>query len=314
MSEPKIRVLVAQEVEDFLPHVTVPSDVEIEWLPASAPIPEGDYRGLLPLLSRPVGADVLHQLPNLKVVANYAVGYDNIDVEALRARGVPVSNTPDVLTEATADLTWALILAASRRLGAAERLAREGAWAWGPTLLLGIQLGGRTLGLLGAGRIGQAVGRRALPFGMDVVYWDRAAQPDFERGTGARRIESLDEILGAADVVSVHVGLSEETAGLIGRDQIARMKDAAILINTARGGLVDENALCEALELGKLRAAGLDVYENEPEIRECLKRLPNVVLLPHIGSATEETRRRMFELAWENLMRGVRGEELLTPV
>jgi glyoxylate reductase len=314
MSEPKIRVLVAQEVEDFLPHVTVPSDVEIEWLPASAPIPEGDYRGLLPLLSRPVGADVLHQLPNLKVVANYAVGYDNIDVEALRARGVPVSNTPDVLTEATADLTWALILAASRRLGAAERLAREGAWAWGPTLLLGIQLGGRTLGLLGAGRIGQAVGRRALPFGMDVVYWDRAAQPDFERGTGARRIESLDEILGAADVVSVHVGLSEETAGLIGRDQIARMKDGAILINTARGGLVDEDALCEALELGKLRAAGLDVYESEPEIRECLKRLPNVVLLPHIGSATEETRRRMFELAWENLMRGVRGEELLTPV
>jgi glyoxylate reductase len=175
MSEPKIRVLVAQEVEDFLPHVTVPSDVEIEWLPASAPIPEGDYRGLLPLLSRPVGADVLHQLPNLKVVANYAVGYDNIDVEALRARGVPVSNTPDVLTEATADLTWALILAASRRLGAAERLAREGAWAWGPTLLLGIQLGGRTLGLLGAGRIGQAVGRRALPFGMDVVYWDRGS-------------------------------------------------------------------------------------------------------------------------------------------
>jgi glyoxylate reductase len=314
MSEPKIRVLVAQEVEDFLPHVTVPSDVEIEWLPASAPIPEGDYRGLLPLLSRPVGADVLHQLPNLKVVANYAVGYDNIDVEALHARGIAVSNTPDVLTEATADLTWALILAASRRLGAAERLAREGAWAWGPTLLLGIQLGGRTLGLLGAGRIGQAVGRRALPFGMDVVYWDRAAQPDFERGTGARRIESLDEILGAADVVSVHVGLSEETAGLIGRDQIARMKDGAILINTARGGLVDEDALCEALELGKLRAAGLDVYESEPEIRECLKRLPNVVLLPHIGSATEETRRRMFELAWENLMRGVRGEELLTPV
>jgi glyoxylate reductase len=314
MSGPKIRVLVAQEVEDFLPHVRVPSDVEIEWLPASAPIPAGDCLGLLPLLSRPVGADVLHQLPNLKVVANYAVGYDNIDVEALRARGGPVSNTPDVLTEATADLTWALILAASRRLGAAERLAREGAWAWGPTLLLGIQLGGRTLGLLGAGRIGQAVGRRALPFGMDVVYWDRAAQPDFERGTGARRIESLDEILGAADVVSVHVGLSEETAGLIGRDQIARMKDGAILINTARGGLVDEDALCEALELGKLRAAGLDVYESEPEIRECLKRLPNVVLLPHIGSATEETRRRMFELAWENLMRGVRGERLLTPI
>jgi glyoxylate reductase len=314
MAEKKIRVLVAEEVKYFAPHVEVPPDVEIEWLAASQPVPEGDYAGLLPLLSRRIDSAVVERLPNLKVVANYAVGYDNIDVEALRARGVAVSNTPDVLTEATADLAWTLVLAVSRRLYEAEKLAREGEWAWDPTLLLGMQLGGRQLGLLGAGRIGQAVARRAVPFGMRIAYWDKRRQPEMEKDTGARRIDSLDEILGDSDVVSVHVGLNEETAGLIDRNRIAEMKDGAILINTARGGIVDEDALCEALESGKLWGAGLDVYEGEPTIRECLRRLSNVVLLPHIGSATEDTRRRMFELAWENLMRGVRGEALVTPV
>ncbi len=314
MSEGKIRVLVAEEVRYFLQYVEVPPDIEIEWLPASASVPAGDYRGLLPLLSRRIDARVLERLPALKVVANYAVGYDNIDLDALRDRGVALSNTPDVLTEATADLTWSLILTVSRRLIEAAELARHGEWAWHPTLLLGVELGGRTLGLLGAGRIGQAVGRRAVPFGMEVVYWDQRAQPEFEREVGARRIASLDEILASSDIVSIHVQLSEETAGLIGRNELARMKEGAILINTARGGIVDEDALCEALESGALRGAGLDVYEDEPRIRECLKKLAHVVLLPHIGSATEETRRRMFELAWENLMRGVRGEPLLTPV
>ncbi|UCC73683.1 MAG: D-glycerate dehydrogenase [Gemmatimonadota bacterium] len=314
MSGSKIRVLVAEEVRYFLQFVEVPADVQIEWLPTSAAVPEGDYKGLLPLLSRRVDESVLERLPQLMVVANFAVGFDNIDLDATRARGVPVSNTPDVLTGATADLTWSLILAVSRRIVEAERLAREGKWTWHPTLLLGMQLSGRRLGLLGAGRIGQAVGRRAIPFGMEVVYWDRIEQPEFEAEIGARRIESLDEVLASADLVSIHVQLSEETAGLIGRDQIARMKDGAILINTARGGIVDEDALCEALESGKLRGAGLDVYEGEPQIRECLKRLSNVVLLPHVGSATEDTRRKMFELAWENLMLGVRREPLLTPV
>jgi glyoxylate reductase len=314
MPDTKIRVLVAEEVRYFLQYVEVPAEIEIEWLPGSAPVPEGDYKGILPLLSRRVDESVLDRLPQLEVVANYAVGYDNIDLEATRARGVAVSNTPDVLTEATADLTWSLILAVSRRIVEAEHTARSGLWAWHPTLLLGTQLGGRTLGLLGAGRIGQAVGRRAIPFGMEVAYWDLVAQPGFEREIGARRLRSLDEILAAADVLSVHVQLSEETAALIGRDEIAGMKESAILINTARGGIVDEDALCEALESGKLGGAGLDVYEGEPQIRKCLKHLSNVVLLPHIGSATEDTRRKMFELAWANLMLGVRGEPLLTPV
>ncbi len=314
MGDREIRVLVAEEVRDFLPHVQVPRDVKIEWLPAGAPVPAGDYQGLLPLLSRRVDADVLDRLPQLKVVANHAVGFDNLDLPAIRARGVVASNTPDVLTEATADLTWALILAVTRRIPEAERLARTGQWVWHPTLLLGLQLGGRRLGLLGAGRIGQAVGRRAVPFGMEVTYWDRERQPQFEEEVGARRIASLDEILAGSDVVSIHLQLSEETVGLLGRRELGRMKDGAVLINTARGGIVDEAALCAVLEAGKLRGAGLDVYENEPEIRDCLKRLDNVVLLPHIGSATEDTRRRMFQLAWANLMRGIRGEPLLTPI
>jgi glyoxylate reductase len=309
-----VRVLIAEEVREFIDRVSVPAGIEIEWLPAARPVPAGDYLGMIPLLTRRVDTAVVERLPNLKVVANYAVGYDNIDVPALRARGIAVSNTPDVLTEATADLTWALILAVTRRLREAEDRARRGDWAWHPTLLLGTQLGGLVLGILGAGRIGRAVGRRAVPFGMEVAYWDRQAQPAFEAEVGARRIESLEAILAVADVVSIHVQLSQETTGLIGRKRIAGMKDGAYLINSARGGIVDEAALCDALESGKLGGAGLDVYENEPEIRVCLKRLSNVVLLPHIGSATDATRFAMFELAWKNLLRGIRGEPLLTPV
>ena len=310
----KLRVLVAEEVRYFVDAVEVPSDVEIDWVAASEPLPGGNHVGLLPLLSRRIDTSILDRLPDLKVVANYAVGYDNIDVEALRERDVAASNTPEVLSEATADLTWALILAVTRRITEAEDLARTGEWGWGPTLLLGMELGGRTLGLLGAGRIGQAVGRRAVPFGMRIVYWDKRPQREFETETGARRIESLQGLLGVADVVSLHVQLSPETQGLMGREQIGWMKSGAVLVNTARGGLVDEGALCEALESGALRGAGLDVYEGEPRIRDCLKQLPNAVLLPHIGSATEDTRRRMFQLAWENLMLGIRGERLVTPV
>jgi len=314
MSESALRVLVAEEVRDFVEHVEIPAAVEIDWIAASDPVPAGDYLGLLPLLSRRVDAELVERLPRLRVVANYAVGYDNIDVAALRRRGIAVANTPDVLTDATADLTWALILAVTRRLREAERLAREGEWAWHPTLLLGMGLTGRVLGLLGAGRIGSAVGRRAAAFGMEICYWDRTPNPDFEVEVGARRVEALDEILAGSDVVSIHLQLNDESRGLIDAVRLRAMKAGAVLINTARGGIVDEDALCKVLESGHLRGAGLDVYEDEPRIRDCLKKLDNVLLLPHVGSATEEARRRMFQLAWENLMRGIRGEQLVTPV
>lgn len=309
-----MRALVAASLAPFLAEVDPPPDVSVELLADGAPVPAGDYAGILPLLTRRIGAQELELLPRLRVIANYAVGYDNVDVAAARARGVAVSNTPDVLTEATAELTWALILATARRLGEAERVARSGAWrGWGPTQLLGMGLSGKLLGIVGAGRIGREVGERARAFGMRVAYWGRSRPADWERRVHAAW-RPLPELLSEADVLTLHVALTPATAGLIGREALDGMKPGAILVNTARGGLVDEAALADALESGRLRAAGLDVHAGEPVIPERLRRLENLVLLPHIGSATEEARRGMFRLAWDNLLRGLRGEPLVTPV
>jgi lactate dehydrogenase-like 2-hydroxyacid dehydrogenase len=307
-------VLVAAEVETFLGARTVPGDVEVELLPAGAPVPEGDHVGILPILTRRIGAAELERLPRLRVVANMAVGYDNIDLDAARARGVAVSNTPDVLTRATAELTWALILAVARRVGEGERLVRAGAWTgWEPTQLLGTSLDGKLLGIVGGGRIGREVGRRAGAFGMDVAYWSRRGSVELERDAGARRVDDLLELAGQADVLSIHIASTPETRGIIDGAVLDRMPDGAILVNTARGDVVDEPALVERLVAGRIRA-GLDVFAAEPGVPDALKELDNVVLLPHLGSATLETRQAMFDLAWENLLRGARGEPLLTPV
>lgn len=309
-----IRILVTDALEPFLRETQVPPDVVVELLPAEAPVPEGDYAGLLVHVARRIGAAELDRLPELRIVSNYGVGYDNIDVAAARERGVAVTNTPDVLTMATAELTWALILATARRLGEGERLVRSGEWrGWEPMQLLGTALNGKVLGLVGAGRIGREVGRRAGAFGMRVIYWGRTRRPEWEQETGATWTE-LDRVLAEADVVSLHVALTPETRCLIDRRALDLMKPSAILINTARGAVVDEEALIEALEAGRIRAAGLDVYAREPEVPERLRALENVVLLPHLGSATEEARWGMWRLAWENLLRGVRREPLLTPV
>jgi glyoxylate reductase len=307
------RVLVDAQLEPFLRETQVPEGLEVELLPSDAPTPKGDYAGMVPLLTRSVGAPELDGLPALRVVANYAVGYDNIDLDAARARDVAVSNTPGVLTVATAELTWTLILAASRRVHAGGVLARSGSWSgWGPTQLLGMELHGKVLGLIGAGRIGREVGLRARAFGLGVLCWDRAPDPDWLADVDGEVVE-LDTLLGQSDVVSIHVPLTAETEHLLDGAALARMKAGSVLVNTARGPIVDEMALIDALERGHLRAAGLDVYENEPEIPERLRRLENVVLLPHLGSATEEARWGMWRLAWGNLLRGLRGEPLLSP-
>ncbi len=309
-----IRVLVSAEVEAFLANVDVPDDITVELLPAEAEIPAGDYAGILPLLTRRLGSAELDRLPGLRVVANMAVGYDNVDLEAARGRDVRVTNTPDVLTEATAELTWALILATARRVGEGERLVRAGRWTgWEPTQLLGTQLTGRTLGVVGAGRIGREVGRRAGAFGMDVVYWNRTARDDWAAEIGARRMEDVADLAAVSDVVSVTVASTPETRRLLDAGFLARMREGAILVNTARGDVVDEAALIEALEAGRIRA-GLDVYEAEPQVPERLRRLENVVLLPHLGSGTWRTRQAMFDLAWDNLVRCVRGQDPVTPV
>jgi len=306
-------VLIAAELKNLLEPSQL-ADLDITWLTVDQPTPKGDWVAIIPLLSRWVGGTELKNLPNLRIVANVAVGYNNIDLVAAEMRKVLVTNTPGVLTDATADLTWALILATTRRLIEGVELVRSGRWTgWHPEQLLGIELRGRILGLFGAGRIGQAVGRRALPFGLRVLYTARSPKPDFERETGATRVD-MSRLLAESDIVSLHVPASPETKGIINGETLARMKRGVILINTSRGDVIREEALAMALERGHLGAAGLDVYTDEPTIHPRLLAAPRTVLLPHIGSATEETRRRMAAIALANVQAVLGGKPPLTPV
>lgn len=253
--------------------------------------------GLVCLLSDRVDDELLDAAgPQLKVVANYAVGLDNVDRDACQARGIAVAHTPGVLSEATADQAWALLLAVARRVVEGHHLVASGAWTgWSPLQLRGTSLHGRRFGVVGIGRIGFAAARRAVGFGMEVAYHARHPHPDAETDLGARRL-SLDELLATSDVVSLHCPLTDETKHLIDADAFAAMKNDAILINTARGAVVDEAALVDALAEGRIGGAGLDVFEREPRIHPRLPALPNVVLAPHAGSATMATRDAMARL------------------
>lgn len=270
---------------------------------------------LLCLLTDRVDAALLERAPRLRIVANAVVGYEHVDLRACAARGIVVTNTPDVLTEATADLAWALILATVRRLPQAERSLRAGEFhGWGFWDYLGGDLAGATLGIFGMGRIGRAVARRAGGFGMRVVYHSRTRLPaDDEARLGAESV-SFHELLARSDVLTLHAPLTAETRHAIGREALGRMRPGAYLVNTARGALVDEAALVEALRDGRLAGAGLDVYEREPEIAPGLLDLPNVVVLPHVGSATKDTRTRMAMLAARNVHAVLGGRAPLTPV
>lgn len=306
-------VVVAAELQGLLEPDQL-AGLDVTWLGSDEPTPAGDYVAIVPLLSRWVGGTEFKHLPKLQIVANCGVGHDNVDVVAAELRRVHVTHTPDVLTEATADLTWALILACARRVVEGSKLVQGGQWAgWHPQMLLGSELRGRVLGLFGAGRIGQAVGRRAVPFGMRLLYTARSARPEFERETGAARVE-LTRLLKESDVLSLHVPSVPETRGVINGDTLRHMKPTAILINAARGDLVREEALAIALEEGRLGAAGLDVYRDEPTIHPRLLAAPRTVLLPHIGSATPETRRAMAAIALANVHAVLRGDPPLTPV
>src|SRR5215212_6312619 len=271
--------------------------------------------GILSTATEKVDGEVMDAASEaLRVIANMAVGYDNVDVEAAAERGVVVTNTPGVLNETTADTAFMLLLAAARRLGEAERLLRSGRWdAWGPKQLIGPDVWGKTLGVVGFGRIGQAVARRAKGFDVDLVYHDRYRNEDAEYELGARYLE-LEELLRTSDFVSIHTPLTSETTHLIGAEELDSMKPEAVLVNTSRGPVVDEAALAYALAERRIFAAGLDVYENEPEVHPKLLELENVVLAPHIGSASIETRDKMAALAAENVLAVLRGEEPKTPV
>jgi glyoxylate reductase len=263
--------------------------------------------GLLCLLTDPVDRDVIYAEANLKMIAAYAVGYDNIDVKAATGRGIPVSNTPGVLTETTAELAWALLFAVARRIVEGDRFTRDGRFTgWAPMLMLGQDLTNKTLGIIGAGRIGNAVALKSKGFNMTVLYSDEHRNEHLEKELSAKKV-TLPELLTQSDVVSVHVPLTKKTQHLIGERELRMMKPTAILVNTARGPIVDEHALARALKERWIFGAGLDVYEQEPLIVKGLLALDNVVLQPHIGSGTIETRTKMALMAAENLIAGLKG-------
>jgi glyoxylate reductase len=270
-------------------------------------------RGLISLLTDRIDQRLLDAGRDLAIVANVAVGYDNVDLAAARDRRVVITNTPDVLTEAVAEFTWGLILSATRRIAESDRVIRSGQWrGWGLDYMLGMELRGKQLGIVGFGRIGQAVAARAPAFGMNVAYYDRTGKT--HRDPSAAIFMSFDELLVTSDVVSIHTPLTAETTHLFDRRALARMRRSAYLVNTSRGPVIDEEALAWALREGLLAGAALDVYEREPQVHPDLLPLNNVVLAGHLGSATRETRTAMAELAARNVIAVLSGQPPMTPV
>ena len=319
----KPRILVTREVFDEVldylgRHFEVVSNQgDKPYTPEELAARLADKHGALTVLTDRIDEALLSKCPQLKAVCNIAVGFNNFDLQAMSARGVMGTNTPGVLDAATADFTWALILATARRLTEAEAWLRAGEWrGWQLKQFLGMDVAGATLGIIGMGRIGQAVARRACGFDMPVLYYNRTRlDPTLERECNARHV-SLDELLVQSDIVTLHTPYNAASHHLIGAAQLAKMKKTAILIHAARGGVVDDAALVAALKNGTIAAAGLDVFENEPKLNPEFLKLKNVVLAPHIASSTERTRRNMAMLAAKNLVAALSGERppnLLNP-
>jgi lactate dehydrogenase-like 2-hydroxyacid dehydrogenase len=263
---------------------------------------------VIPLLTDTIDAEIFDAAENAKIFANYAVGFNNIDISAATTRGILVSNTPGVLTDATADMAWALLMAAARRIVEGDKFTRAGKFkGWGPMMLLGQEVTGKTLGIIGGGRIGSEFALRAKGFRMRIIYTDIKPNPTMETETGALFVDK-ETLLQEADFIALHVPLTPETHHLISEKELKIMKNTAVLVNTSRGPVIDEIALAQALKAGDIWAAGLDVYEWEPEITPALLELDNVVLLPHIASATFETRTKMGLIAVENVLAAMRGE------
>lgn len=268
-----------------------------------------DAEGLVCLLTDTIDEEVISHLPKLKMIANYAVGFNNVDVEYATQENIPVSNTPGVLTDTTAELAWALVFSVSRRIVESDMFCRDDKFeGWGPMLMLGQDISKKTLGIVGAGRIGTAMALKSKGFAMNVLYVNPERNSVLESELNAKKT-TLPELLSQSDIVSLHVPLTAETEHLIGEKELKLMKENAVLVNTSRGPVIDEKPLIQALEENWIFGAGLDVYEQEPMIPERLKQLDNVVILPHIGSATKETRSKMAEMAAKNMITGLKGDQ-----
>lgn len=316
-----MKVLITRKIPQPAIDYLVENNMQVEVYEKDEAMPRrvllekiAEVDGLVSLLSDDVDRELMYRAGNLKIVANYAVGYNNIDVAYARSKGIAVSNTPDVLTDATADLTWALILSVSKRIVEADRFVREGKFnGWGPLMFLGGDVTGKTIGIVGLGRIGKAVAERAAGFGMKILYVDSKEREAFNKRTGAQRVE-LRRLFSESDFISFHCPLTPETRHLLNAESVKTLKKGAFLINTSRGPVLDETVLVKALSDGTLAGAGLDVYEFEPDIHEELLKRNNVVLLPHIGSATLSTRTRMGLIASENVVAVLNGNPPVTPV
>jgi len=309
------KVFITREIPAAGIDLLKKAGLQVEVYPHDQPIPESlllekirDCDALLSMVTDPISAALIERAGQLKIIANYAVGYNNIDLQAARQQGIVVTNTPDVLTEATADLAFALILACARRVVEGDQLVRQGNFTgWSPLMMLGADVSGQAIGIIGAGRIGTALARRAYGFGMNIFYADSVINKLIENEYRAQKKE-LDELVRTADFISLHVTLTEFTRHLIDEKRLQRMKDTAFLINTSRGAVIDEQALVRALANKTIAGAGLDVYEREPLLAQGLADFKNVVLLPHLGSATLRTREKMAELAAQNIIAVASGK------
>jgi len=273
-----------------------------------------DADALITLLSDKIDKEIIDNLPKCKVIANYAVGYNNIDTVYAKSKNIVVTNTPDILTDSTADLAMAILLTCSRRIIEGETYVRAGKFdGWKPNLLLGYEFRNKTFGIIGAGRIGQATAVRAKAFGMKIIYYNRSQKENFEKEQNAKKV-SLNQLLKTSDFISVHLPLTPQTFHLLNKENLKLLKKNAIIINTARGEVVDENELIKLLKTNKIYAAGFDVYENEPAINKELLKLKNVLVLPHIGSATIEARNAMAKLVADNVISVLKHKKGVTPV
>ncbi|MBT8392450.1 MAG: D-glycerate dehydrogenase [Ignavibacteriaceae bacterium] len=316
-----MKVFITRELPEVAFTQLSKNNIPFDYYKADKPIPRSvllkNVKGctaLISLLTEKIDKILINTMPDCKIIANYAVGYNNIDVDYAKKQKIIVTNTPDVLTDSTADLTIALLLACARRLSEGEMMIHAGEYkGWKPKLLLGTELKGKSFGILGAGRIGTAVAKRAMGFGVKILYTDRSKNEQIEKITGAKKVSDVT-LLKKSDFISIHLPLNKYTFHYLNSKRLSLLKKESILINTARGEIIDETALIKMLKKGKLKAVGLDVFENEPSVNKELLKFNNVLVLPHLGSASVEARNAMAELAVENVINVLRGKRPITPV